>query len=148
MGRFITHVPLRWTDQDAFGHLNNARLVTVLEEARVALFFACAEEAGLSGFEAGCLITSLEVRYLRQVPYERTPLRVAMWVSDIRAASFTVHYELWRGGDDSAASPALTATTTLAMFDLEAQRVRRLTAAERGFITRWTEDLRPGRPRG
>ena len=23
MARFITHVPLRWTDQDAFGHVNN-----------------------------------------------------------------------------------------------------------------------------
>jgi acyl-CoA thioester hydrolase len=146
MARFITHVPLRWTDQDAFGHLNNARLVTVLEEARVALFFACAEEAGVRGFEAGCVITSLEVRYLRQVPYERTPLCVAMWVRGIRAASFTVCYELRRGGEDRAASPALTATTTIAMFDLEAQRVRRLTAAERGFLARWTEAGAPPTP--
>ena len=139
MARFITHVPLRWTDQDAFGHLNNARLITLLEEARIALFFACAEEAGVRGFEAGCVITRLEVRYLRQVPYERTPLQVAMWVSGIRSASCTVHYELWRGGDDLTASPALTATTTLAMFDLEAQRVRRLSPAERAVLARWTE---------
>ena len=139
MARFVAHVPLRWTDQDAFGHLNNARLVTVLEEARVALFFACAEEAGVRGFEAGCVITDLQVRYLRQVPYERTPARVAMWLSGIRGASFTVHYELHRGGDGDAEPPALTATTTLAMFDVAVQRVRRLSAEERAFLARWAE---------
>jgi acyl-CoA thioester hydrolase len=138
MARFVAHVPLRWTDQDAFGHVNNARLVTVLEEARVALLFASAEEAGVTGFEAGCVITTLEVRYLRQVPYERAPLRVAMWVGGLRSASFTILYEVHRGGDD-AASPAVIASTTLAMFDLGPQRVRRLTPPERAFLARWTE---------
>ena len=139
MARFVAEVPLRWTDQDPFGHLNNALLVTVLEEARVALFFACAEQSGVGGFEEGCVFTALEVRYLRQVPYERTPVRVAMWVSGIRAASFRVHYELRRGGEDGESPPALTAATTLAMFDLDTQRVRRLTAAEREFLGQWTE---------
>ncbi len=141
MARFVAEVPLRWTDQDTFGHVNNARLVTVLEEARVALFFACAEQAGVVGFESGCVITSLEVRYIRQVPYERTPLRVTMWIGGIRAASFTVHYEVHRGGEADGAPPALTATTTIAMFDLAAQRVRRLTAPERDFLAGWTDPL-------
>ena len=138
MARFVAQVPLRWTDQDAFGHVNNARLVTVLEEARVALLFESAAEHGVTGFESGCVITALEVRYLRQIPYDRTPVRVTMWTTGIRSASFTIQYEVHRGVED-AASPALMATTTLAMFDIPAQRVRRLTAPEREFLVRWND---------
>lgn len=139
MARFVAEVPLRWTDQDNFGHVNNARLVTVLEEARVTLFFECAEQVGVAGFEKGCVVTSLEVRYLRQVPYERMPLRVTMWIGGIRAASFTVHYEVHLGSDGDGAPAALTAATTIAMFDFATQRVRRLTGDERAFLSRWTE---------
>ena len=39
VGCFVTEVPLRWTDQDAYRHLNHASAVTVLEEARIDLFF-------------------------------------------------------------------------------------------------------------
>ena len=39
MPRFVAQVPVRWTDQDAYRHVNNAKAVTLLEEARVALIF-------------------------------------------------------------------------------------------------------------
>ena len=32
---FETELQLRWSDQDAYGHVNNGRLVTLAEEARV-----------------------------------------------------------------------------------------------------------------
>jgi acyl-CoA thioester hydrolase len=31
-------VPVRWTDLDAYGHVNNAAMVRLLEEARIAAF--------------------------------------------------------------------------------------------------------------
>ena len=34
MARYVAQVPLRWTDQDSYRHLNHARAVTLLEEAR------------------------------------------------------------------------------------------------------------------
>ena len=43
---FVTHVPLRWTDQDAYRHLNHAKAVTVLEEARIDLLFDRAARDG------------------------------------------------------------------------------------------------------
>jgi acyl-CoA thioesterase FadM len=36
---FTTNVALRWSDMDVYGHVNNARVVTLLEEARTALLF-------------------------------------------------------------------------------------------------------------
>ena len=53
MARFVAQVPLRWTDQDAYRHVNHARTVTLLEEARIGLFFDLAGEEGIDGFERG-----------------------------------------------------------------------------------------------
>ena len=39
---FVAQVPMRWTDQDVYRHVTNARAVTLLEEARVALVFDAA----------------------------------------------------------------------------------------------------------
>ena len=55
MSCFVTQVALRWTDQDVYRHVNNARAVTLLEEARVAMVFDAAEAAGVSGFRDGLL---------------------------------------------------------------------------------------------
>ena len=34
----LVHVPARWGDMDAYGHVNNVAILSVMEEARVALF--------------------------------------------------------------------------------------------------------------
>ena len=79
---------------DAYGHVNNARFLTLYEEARVALFFAGARELGLTSFEDGIVIARHEVDYLRPVDYG-DPVRIEMWVEEIRASRFTVAYELF-----------------------------------------------------
>ena len=38
--RLAVPVTVRWSDLDAYGHVNNASLLTLLEEARVAAFWA------------------------------------------------------------------------------------------------------------
>src|ERR1700761_2077608 len=82
---------------DAYGHVNNARFLTLFEEARVALFFVGAREHGLgSSFEDGIVIARHEIDYLKPVDYE-DHVRVEMWVSQMRAASFTVSYEMYDG---------------------------------------------------
>ena len=37
MSRFHVEIPLRWADLDVYRHVNHARTVTLLEEARVEL---------------------------------------------------------------------------------------------------------------
>jgi acyl-CoA thioester hydrolase len=137
VGCFVTQVPLRWADQDAYRHLNHARAVTVLEEARIALFFDRAGEDGLGGFVTGLLVAELNAAYRRQVSYRSEPLRVAMTVDEVRAASFRICYRLHDGpGDDDPV--AIEAWTRMAIFDLEAGRPRRLDPAERAFLGRWS----------
>jgi acyl-CoA thioester hydrolase len=127
--RFVYHCAVRWSDMDAYGHVNNARFLTLYEEARVALMFRGAREAGLTSLEAGVIIARHEIDYLRPVDYG-DPVRIESWIEDIRAARFTVAYELFDG--DVLASRA---RTVCAPYDLGEQRPRRLTEAERAFLS-------------
>jgi acyl-CoA thioester hydrolase len=135
--RFATTVPLRWTDQDSYRHLNHARAVTLLEEARIALFFDTAAAEGVPGFAGGLLVAGLGVRYRRQISYRSSPLHVAMWVDQVRAASFRISYEMHDGAAESD-PVAISAHTDMATFDLGAQRPRRLLTEERTFLGRWS----------
>jgi acyl-CoA thioester hydrolase len=131
--RFTHEVAVRWSDMDAYGHVNNARFLTLYEEARVAMFFVGARAQGLTSFEAGIVISRHEVDYLRPVDYGDA-VRIELWVSELRAASFTVDYELFDG--DVLASRARSVCVP---FNLEKQFPRRLTAAEKDFLKPYQE---------
>src|SRR5699024_10602173 len=48
MGHLDLDIPVRWSDLDAYGHVNNAAMVRLLEEARIAAFWpAPAEQVAL-----------------------------------------------------------------------------------------------------
>ena len=47
---------------DAYGHVNNARFLTLYEEARVAMFFVGARAQGLTTFEEGIVVARQEIR--------------------------------------------------------------------------------------
>jgi len=137
VARFATTVPMRWTDQDSYRHLNHARAVTLLEEARIALVFDAAADEGVPGFATGLLVTGLDVRYRRQIAYRSSPLRVVMWIDQVRAASFRISYEMHEGPEEGD-PVAISAHTDMATFDLVAQRPRRLLTEERTFLGRWS----------
>ncbi|MFC0503012.1 acyl-CoA thioesterase [Micromonospora costi] len=135
--RFVYHCTLRWSDLDAYGHVNNSRFLTLYEEARVALMFAGGRAWGVDSFAEGVVIRRHEVDYLRPVDYsldrassEAAPtVRIELWVEEIRASRFTVAYELYDG--DVLAGRA---RSVLVPFDLGRQVPRRLTAGEREFL--------------
>jgi acyl-CoA thioester hydrolase len=136
VARFVARIPVRWTDQDAYQHVNHAKAVTLLEEARVAMVFDAAAAAGVAGFAAGLLVVGLHVDYRRQIPYRSDGVRVTMDVDEVRAASFRISYEMHEG--PGAADPvAVCAWTRMATYDLDAERPRRLTTDEREFLARW-----------
>lgn len=136
MGEFVAQVPMRWTDQDSYRHLNHAVAVTLLEEARVAFCFDRASADGIASFVSGLLVVGLDVAYKAQVRYRSGTLRVAMTVDEVRAASFRIAYALHDGAGDGD-RVAITAHTRMATFDLGTQRPRRLTAEERAWLGRW-----------
>ncbi|PZM95570.1 MAG: thioesterase [Actinobacteria bacterium] len=155
--RFVYQCALRWSDLDAFHHVNNARVLTLYEEARIALLFLHAERSGVSSFSQGVVIARHEVDYLRPIGYvpgdppDRAPsVRIEMWVEELRSSRFTIAYELYDG--DALAGRA---RSVLVPYDLVGKRSRRMTEAERAFLEAYllpggageTADL-AGQPRG
>ncbi len=139
--RFAYECALRWSDMDAYGHLNNSRFLTLYEEARVALFFVGAREKGITSFEDGIVIARHEVDYLRPVDYATGPdgvarpprVRIELWVEDVRPSRLTVAYELF--DVDALASRARSVCVP---FNLATRSPRRLSDAERSFLADWT----------
>jgi acyl-CoA thioester hydrolase len=126
--RFIHDVAVRWSDMDAYGHVNNARFLTLYEEARVAMFFLGARAQGLTSFEDGIVIARHEIDYLRPVDFGEQ-VRIELWISELRAGSFTVAYELF---DDGVL--ASRARSVCVPYNLAEQFPRRLSAPERDFL--------------
>lgn len=137
--RFDVQIPLRWADMDAYRHVNHARTVTLLEEARVDLVFRRAAEDGADGWSDGLFVAALQVDYKRQIAYEGQSVLVSMWVGQVQAASFMLHYKV-RTGPSTDDPVAVLARTQMVPFDLSANRPRRLATAEREFLARWGDD--------
>nr|WP_202422225.1 thioesterase family protein [Gordonia sp. SID5947] len=128
----MVKVPVRWSDMDVFAHINHARMVTLLEEARIPwLFYDGRPTASL---REGCVVADLHVKYREQVRHDEGPIEVTMYIEQLRAVDFTVAYEVRPKGADPASKPAVTASTQLVAFDVDVQRLRRLTADEKEFL--------------
>jgi acyl-CoA thioester hydrolase len=138
MARFSYHCPMRWADQDPYGHVNNTLYLAYLEQARVEVFFRLAGERGLDTFERGVVIVRHEIDYLRPVVYRSEPLRIDLWCAEIRGSTFTVHYEVY-DGTGTGAPLAARARSRCAPYDLASGRPRRLSVAEREFVEQFTE---------
>ncbi len=136
MGRLTVPVTVRWSDVDGYGHVNNAAVVTLLEEARVAAFWADAP-AGGGRLPAGphgdtaTLIAHLEIEYLAPLEYSTEPLEVQLWLARMGGASLDICYEI-----PGADGVAVRAMTTLVLVDAATGRPRRITDEER---TAWSE---------
>ena len=130
MTRHLYECPLRWSDMDAYGHVNNARFLTLYEEARVAMFFV---DVPLPELKDGVVVARHEIDYLLPVGHE-AKVRIETWIEEIRNSSFVVAYELFADG-----KLASRARTVLVPFNLAHQVPRRVTAVERAFLEKWRE---------
>ncbi|MFB7111198.1 acyl-CoA thioesterase [Streptomyces sp. NPDC056190] len=132
--RHIYRCPLRWADMDAYGHVNNVVFLRYLEEARIDFLFRPDKE-----FKQGSVVARHEIDYKRQLVHRHAPVDIELWVTEIRAASFTLTYEV-KDGDQVY----VRASTVIVPFDFEAQRPRRITAEEREFLQEYTDDVGTG----
>ena len=137
--RHTVAVPMRWSDMDAYQHINNVTFLGYFEMARVSLFFEHPTHDEQTGMRRGLVVHSHQINYKRPVVYGAEPLEVQVWVSGIRAASFTCHYELFDGG-----RLAVTGSSTLVPFDFALERPRRITPEEKAFLLRYAEEPAPG----
>ena len=129
--RYVTQVRVRWSDLDAFRHVNNARTVTLLEEARVDWLFSEAARHGVERLTEGIVVARLEIDYKRPIGME-LPVTVSMGLTKLGQASMTVDYLVTVAGTTMA-----TAVSVLVPVDPVTFRPRRLDDRERTFLTQY-----------
>ncbi|WP_343070890.1 thioesterase family protein [Streptomyces bathyalis] len=138
--RHTYQCPLRWSDMDAYGHVNNVVHLRYLEEARIDFMFRLAGEAVATTdepapFKAGCVVARHEIDYLKPLFHRYEPVTVETWVTKLNAASATIAYEI-----KDAGTVYVRAETVLVPYDLEKEHPRRLSAGERAFLEGYFDD--------
>ena len=131
---FTTGVRVRWSDIDMYQHINNATMVTILEEARVDFL---REPFADDVSTLGLLIHEVQVLYKGQLRLADSPLQVTMWTKQLRAVDFTVGYEVRAVGAEPDSKPSVIAQTQLAAVHIDEQRLVRLSPAHREYLQRW-----------
>lgn len=132
-----TEVPLRWSDMDSYGHVNNVTYLRLLEQARIDAFAAWfGGDAGAEDIlDRGVFVAHQEIEYLRPLVYRREPVLVDMWVTKVGGASFSIGYAMRDpDGAGEPGGPYVHAETVLATIDLESGRPRALPAEQRATL--------------
>ncbi|MEO8094881.1 MAG: thioesterase family protein [Pseudolysinimonas sp.] len=103
--RLRVPIQLRWSDFDAYAHVNNAEMLHLLEEARIQAFWRPDEGTGPGsattvldagpGAEVITLIARQEVEYVAPIPYMRAPVDIEMWIGRMGGASLEICYEVY-----------------------------------------------------
>lgn len=144
------HIPvsLRWSDLDAYQHVNNVEMLDLLQEARIEAFWShqdVLDPLPTAVVDSGPTATThtfvahQEIEYLRPLEYTRRPILVEMWFGKLGGASIEVCYAVHDGVQGAVASsgealdsaPYVRATTTLVLVDAASGRPRRISPAER-----------------
>ncbi|WKK71395.1 thioesterase family protein [Rathayibacter oskolensis] len=134
--RLHVAIPLRWSDFDAYAHVNNAEMLRLLEEARIQAFWApdSPEAGGMAtavldarpGARTISLIARQEIEYLAPIPYMRAPLDIELWIGRIGGASLEVCYELYSPAGVAPRVLYTKAATTLVMVTAATGRPERI----------------------
>ena len=88
---FRMPLQLRWSDLDAFDHVNNARYLTFLEEARIRWFDSIGEQWVTD--EYAPVIASVQLNYRMPIPYPANVV-VELYVDRLGTSSVTIGHRI------------------------------------------------------
>lgn len=127
MAHYRCDYPMRWSDMDAYGHVNNVQYLRFFEDARIEAFGAHRAYAdGSTLLDSGLLVARHEIEYLKPLRWRPEPVHIDLWITEARGARVEVAYEVY---DEPAGQDRLryaVAESTLVVYDLQAGRPRRL----------------------
>jgi acyl-CoA thioester hydrolase len=110
---------VRWDDIDAFGHVNNAKYLTYIQEARF-LWSPIIE----------MVVARAEVDYMEPIYEGGRFYDINLWVESIGNSSFTMAYEVV--GDNGVVHAKVR--TVQVVISMETKKSRPLKDSEREFL--------------
>lgn len=144
---YAAHVALRWSDMDAYAHINNVQFLRLLEDARVIAFRDWfGQDRTL--LDEGVLVARHEIEYRRPLGFRHDPVEVRMWVSRVGGAGFDVAYIVTDPpGVGDGSTVYAVAETELALYDFTTSSPRRMRPSERESLDRHVGEPAPFRKR-
>jgi acyl-CoA thioester hydrolase len=124
---------VRWDDLDAFGHLNNAKYLTLIQEARFQWSFAEPKVREEAPTMIEMVVGRAEVDFLAPIYEGGRYYDVALWVESIGGASFKMGYEI--SGEDGTLHARVQ--TIQVAIDMETKKSRRISDTERAFLSQY-----------
>ena len=122
-------IEIRWRDQDAYGHVNNAVYLTYLEEVRDEWLERALGDAG----EAWGYVTArVAIDFRRELTQDDDAIVARLWLTKVGTSSVTTREEIVTAGGELAAE----AEAVLVARDTETGRSRPLSDAERAALER------------
>jgi acyl-CoA thioester hydrolase len=122
-------IEIRWRDQDAYGHVNNAVYLTYLEEVRDEWL---ERTLGDSGDAWGYVTARVAIDFRRELTQDDEAIVARLWLTRIGTSSVTTREEIVTVGGELAAE----AEAVLVARDTETGRSRPLSEAERAALER------------
>jgi len=92
----VEHIPIRWGDMDAMGHVNNTVYFRYMEQVRVSWFGRLFGELSSTTAE-GMVIVNASCNFLLPLTYPGT-VEVTMYLGAARRSSVESSYELKKDG--------------------------------------------------
>lgn len=129
-----TSMQVRWADLDAFGHVNNAAYLVIVQEARSDLIWFSRKRVGLRPILADMVVARVEVDYLEPIYEGGIEIDVAITVARLGNASFDLNYVISRQGVIYS-----RVKTVQVAVSMETKKSRPLTQEERTFLSDYLE---------
>ena len=131
MGHYRCDYPMRWSDMDAYGHVNNVQYLRFFEDARIEAFGAHrAGQDGGSMLATGILVARHEIEYLKPLKWRPEPVHIDLWITTLKGAMIEVGYEVYDQPDNGKRVRYALAESTLVIYDLVAERPKRLSETD------------------
>jgi len=122
---------MRWSDMDAYGHVNNVQYLRFFEDARIEAFAAHrAGEGDKSLLDTGILVARHEIEYHKPLTWRPEPVHIDLWITHIKGARIDVGYEVYDDPGDGERVRYALAESTLVVYDLTSERPRRIAPAD------------------
>jgi acyl-CoA thioester hydrolase len=130
---YINQQFVRWDDIDAFGHVNNAKYLTYIQEARFQWSWYQYASKNEKPTLVEMVVAKAEVDYLVPIYEGGRFYDVTLWVEQIGNSSFTLGYEVL---GDNGVVHAKVKTVQVAV-SMETKKSRPLTEPERDFLKQY-----------
>ncbi|MEU8787600.1 thioesterase family protein [Streptomyces sp. NPDC048637] len=133
MHQYTYSCPLRWSDADAYGHINNAQFLSYMEEARTRMFQEVIATSEEDRRQNAFVVSRTTIDYRAPLFYGPEAVDVLVRVVKASAATFELAYAIQHGE-----RLYVEATTKIVAYNLDSGSPRRLSDAERAFVARYT----------